>query len=53
MQKPEGKRQIGKPEREREYTIKADLRKTGLESVDWMNLGKGRSDGLFELAHEN
>jgi hypothetical protein len=44
MQKPEGKRQIGRPGHEGENTIKADLRKTGLESVDWMNLGKGKSD---------
>lgn len=47
MQKPEEKRHIGRPGREWENITKADLRKTGLGSVDWINLGKGKSDGLF------
>jgi hypothetical protein len=43
MRKPEGNRPLGKPWREWENNIKIDVHKTGLESVDWMNMGKGKS----------
>jgi hypothetical protein len=34
MRKPEGKRPLGRPEREWKNNIKTELHKTGLESVE-------------------
>ena len=47
MRKPEGKIPLGRPGCEWKNSIKTDLHKTGLESVDLMNMGRGKSGGLF------
>jgi len=47
MRKPAGKRALERHGREWENNIKTVLHKTGLENVDWMKLGRGKSDGLF------
>jgi hypothetical protein len=41
VRKPEGRRPRGKPRR-RWKDVKIDLKETGWESVDWINLVKGR-----------
>jgi hypothetical protein len=38
VEKPEGKRQLGRPGRGWEDNILMDLRKTGWEGVDWTHL---------------
>jgi hypothetical protein len=38
--KSEGKRPLGKPRRKWEVKIKTDLRETGWEVVDWINLAQ-------------
>jgi hypothetical protein len=40
--KPEGKRSLGRPRRRWVNNIKKDLRETGLDSVDWIELVQGR-----------
>jgi hypothetical protein len=39
---PEGERPLGRPMGRWEYNIKMDLRKIGLEGVDWINLAQYR-----------
>jgi cell wall assembly regulator SMI1 len=39
---PEGKRPLGRPGRRWEDNIKMDLKKIGLESVDWIHLVQDR-----------
>jgi len=36
--KPEGKRPLGRPRRRWENDIRMDLRKIGLEVMDWMHV---------------
>jgi hypothetical protein len=38
--KPEGKRPIGRPRRTWDDNIRTDLRETGWEGVDWMQLAQ-------------
>jgi hypothetical protein len=40
--KPEGKRPLGRPRRRWEDGIRMDLRKIGLEDVDWIRLAQDR-----------
>jgi hypothetical protein len=40
--KPEGKRLLGRPKRRWEDGIKMDLRETGCEGVEWINLAQDR-----------
>jgi hypothetical protein len=40
--KPEGKRPLGRPRRRWEDGIRMDLRETGWESVDWIQLAQDR-----------
>jgi hypothetical protein len=40
--KPEGKRPLGRPRRKWEDRIRIDLRETGSESVDWIQLAQDR-----------
>jgi hypothetical protein len=40
--KPEGTRPLGRPRRRWEDNIKMDLRKRGLEGVDWIHLAQDR-----------
>jgi hypothetical protein len=39
--KPEGKRRLERRGRRWEYSIKIDLKETGLENVDWILLVQG------------
>ena len=39
---PEGKRQIGRPGRRWEDTIKMDLQEVGCGGLDWIDLGQDR-----------
>jgi hypothetical protein len=40
--KPEGKRPLGRPRRRWVDNIKMDLRETGWDGVDWMDMAKDR-----------
>jgi hypothetical protein len=40
VRKPEGKRPLSRPRNRWEDNIKMDLRKIGLEGVDWIYLAK-------------
>jgi hypothetical protein len=42
MEKPEGKRPLGRPRRRREDGIRIDLREIGWRSVDWIQLAQDR-----------
>jgi hypothetical protein len=42
MEKPEGKRPLGRPRRRWEDGIRMDLRKTGWGSVEWIQLAQDR-----------
>jgi hypothetical protein len=45
---PEGKRPLGRPRRQREDTIKLDLREIGIEGTNWIQLAQiGSSGGLL------
>jgi len=50
VEKPEGKRQFGKPRRRWENNIKMDLQEVGCEGMDWIELAQDR-DSLQELAN--
>jgi hypothetical protein len=39
---PEGKRELGRPRRRKEYQIKMDLRETGWGGMDWIDLAQDR-----------
>jgi hypothetical protein len=41
LEKPEGKRPLGRPRRRWEDNIKMDLREIGLDVVDWIHLAQG------------
>jgi hypothetical protein len=46
--KPEGKRPLGRPRRRWEDNVKIDLRETGWDDIDWINLFRtGTSGGLL------
>jgi hypothetical protein len=45
VEKPEGKRPLGRPRRRRENGIRMDLREIGLGSVDWIRLRTGTGGG--------
>jgi hypothetical protein len=48
MEKPEGKRPLGRPRRRWEGGIRLDLREIGWGSVDWIQLAQvGTSGGLL------
>jgi hypothetical protein len=38
MEKPEGKRPVGRPRRRWVHNIKMDLRETGWDGMDWIHL---------------
>jgi hypothetical protein len=40
--KPEGKRPLGRPRRKWLYNIKVDLRETGWDGVDWLDMAQDR-----------
>jgi hypothetical protein len=40
--KPEGKRQLGRPRRRWVDNIKMDLRETGWDRVDWIDMAQDR-----------
>jgi hypothetical protein len=40
VEKPEGKRPLGRPGRRWEYNITMDLREIGWDSVDWFDLAQ-------------
>jgi len=40
VEKPEGKRQLGRPRRKWEGNITMDFRKTGWEVVNWFRLSR-------------
>ena len=42
MEKPEGRRPLGRPRRRWEDNIRMDLREVGCGFVDWMELTQGR-----------
>jgi hypothetical protein len=42
VEKPEGKRPLGRPRRRWEDGIRMDLRKIGLGGVDWIRLAQDR-----------
>jgi hypothetical protein len=42
VEKPEGKRPLGRPRRRWEYGIRMDLMETGLGGVDWIRLAQDR-----------
>ena len=42
MGKPEGNRQLGRPRRRCEDTIKMDLQELGCEGMDWIELDHDR-----------
>jgi hypothetical protein len=42
VEKPEGKRPLGKPRRRWENVIRMDLREIGLDGVDWIRLAQER-----------
>jgi hypothetical protein len=42
VEKPEGKRPLGRPRRRWENNIKADIREVGCGGMDWIELAKDR-----------
>jgi hypothetical protein len=40
VEKPEGRRPLGRPCRMRKYNIKIDIREVGWESMDWIDLAQ-------------
>jgi hypothetical protein len=42
VEKPEGKRPLGRPRRRWEHNIRMDLREIRWEGVDWMHLAQDR-----------
>jgi hypothetical protein len=42
VEKPEGKRQIGRPRRRWEDNIKMDLQEIGCRGMDWIDLAEDR-----------
>jgi hypothetical protein len=42
VEKPEGRRPLGRPRRRWEDNIKMDLREVGLGGMDWINLALDR-----------
>jgi hypothetical protein len=42
VEKPEGKRPMGKPRRRWEYNIKIDFQKVGSGGMDWIELAQDR-----------
>jgi hypothetical protein len=40
--RPEGKRPLGRPRRRWEYNIKKDLRETGIDGANWIQLAQDR-----------
>jgi hypothetical protein len=43
---PEGKRPLERPRRRREDNIKLDLRETGIDGVNWIQLAQDRVQWL-------
>jgi hypothetical protein len=44
--KPEGKRPLGRPKRRWVDNIKIDLRETGWDGVDWIDMAQDREHGI-------
>jgi len=42
VEKPEGKRPLGRPRRRWEHNIKMDLQEVGCGVMDWIELAQGR-----------
>jgi hypothetical protein len=42
VQRPEGKRPLGRPRRRWEYNIKLDLREIGIDGANWIQLAQNR-----------
>jgi hypothetical protein len=49
--KPEGKRPLGRPRRKWVDNIKIDLRETGLDGVDWVDLAQNRDQWRGSCEH--
>jgi hypothetical protein len=49
--KPEGKRPLGGPRRRWVDDIKMDLRETGWDGMDWIDLAKGRDQWKGSCEH--
>jgi len=45
VEKPEGKKPLGRPRRRWDGDIKKDLKEVGWGSMDWINLAYGRDRG--------
>jgi hypothetical protein len=45
--KPEGKRPLGRPKRRWVDNIKIDLRETGWDGVDWIDMAQDRDQWLL------
>jgi hypothetical protein len=50
--RPEGKRPLGRPRRRWEDNIKMDLRKIGIDRVNWIRLAQDRVQGFCEHGNE-
>jgi hypothetical protein len=48
VEKPEGKRQLGRPRRRWKDNIKVDLQEVGCEGIEWVELTQDR-DGWWAL----
>jgi hypothetical protein len=42
VERPEGKRPLGRPRRRWEYNIKMDLREIGIDGANWIQLAHDR-----------
>jgi hypothetical protein len=49
---PKDKKPLGRPRRRREDNIKMDLRKTGIDGVNWIQLAQGPVAGFCEHGNE-
>jgi hypothetical protein len=52
VERPEGKRQLGRPRRRWDENIKMDLRETGMDGVNWIRLAQGPVAGFCEHGNE-
>jgi hypothetical protein len=50
VEKPDGKRPLGRPRRRREDNIKMDVQEVGCGGMDWIEMAKDR-DSWLELVN--